>query len=127
KIDLKKFQSYTKKHLKVLMLFLVTGSLDKIIGSNGNHLYFFIRFMIIQWMGYDTAYVPIEHNSRRHGKSSYSIKKLITLGTDVLISQSNKPLRFSIQFGFLISLISFIYGAYLFTRYFFLSEPVQGW
>src|SRR5699024_12437879 len=75
----------------------------------------------------DTAYVPIEHNSRRHGKSSYSIKKLITLGTDVLISQSNKPLRFSIQFGFLISLISFIYGAYLFTRYFFLSEPVQCW
>ena len=83
--------------------------------------------LFIQWMGYDTAYVPIEHNSRRHGKSSYSIKKLITLGTDVLISQSNKPLRFSIQFGFLISLISFIYGAYLFTRYFFLSEPVQGW
>src|SRR5690625_7701176 len=78
-------------------------------------------------MGYDTAYVPIEHNSRRHGKSSYSIKKLITLGTDVLISQSNKPLRFSIQFGFLISLLSFIYGAYFFTRYFFLCEPVQGW
>src|SRR5699024_12084813 len=55
--------------------------------------------LFIQWMGYDTAYVPIEHNSRRHGKSSYSIKKLITLGTDVLISHSNKPLRFSIQFG----------------------------
>src|SRR5699024_6374822 len=65
--------------------------------------------LFIQWMGYDTAYVPIEHNSRRHGKSSYSIKKLITLGTDVLISQSNKPLRFSIQLGFLILFISFIY------------------
>src|SRR5699024_1234307 len=73
------------------------------------------------------ALVPIEYYSRRHGKSSYSINKLITLGTDVLISQSNKPLRFSIQFRFLILLISFIYGAYIFTRYLFLSEPVQGW
>lgn len=83
--------------------------------------------LFIQWMGYKTAYVPIEHANRKHGKSTYSIKKLITLGTDVLISQSNKPLRFSIQFGFLVSLISFIYGVYLFTRYFFMAEPVPGW
>ncbi|HLR52456.1 MAG TPA: glycosyltransferase family 2 protein [Candidatus Avamphibacillus sp.] len=83
--------------------------------------------LFIQWMGYKTAYVPIEHHERTQGKSSYSLKKLITLGTDVLISQSNKPLRFSIQLGFFISLISFIYGVYLFIRYFFLDVPVQGW
>lgn len=83
--------------------------------------------LFIQWMGYRTAYVPIEHNNRKHGKSTYSIRKLITLGTDVLISQSNKPLRFSIQFGFLISLISLMFGGYLFIKYFFLAEPVQGW
>lgn len=83
--------------------------------------------LFIQWMGYRTAYVPIEHNNRKHGKSTYSIRKLITLGTDVLISQSNKPLRFSIQFGFLTSLISLMFGGYLFIKYFFLAEPVQGW
>lgn len=83
--------------------------------------------LFIQWMGYKIAYLPIEHDVRKHGKSTYSIKKLITLGTDVLISQSNKPLRFSIQFGFLVSFISFFYGVILFIRYFFLAEPVQGW
>src|SRR5699024_9492432 len=54
-------------------------------------------------------------------------KKLITLATDAIISQSNKPLRLSIQFGFLLALGSFLYGLYLFVRYFFLAQPVQGW
>ncbi|MBU5468638.1 glycosyltransferase family 2 protein [Virgibacillus sp. MSJ-26] len=83
--------------------------------------------LFIQWMGFKTAYVPIQHDERTVGKSSYNIKKLISLGTDVLISQSNKPLRFSIQFGFLISFVSLVYGIYLFVRYFFLDVPVQGW
>ncbi|WP_164215767.1 glycosyltransferase family 2 protein [Virgibacillus sp. YIM 98842] len=83
--------------------------------------------LFIQWMGFKTASVEIKHSERKAGKSSYNLKKLITLGTDAIISQSNKPLRLSIQFGFLIASVSFIYGLYLFGRYFFLDEPVQGW
>lgn len=86
---------------------------------------FFPQF--IKWMGFPTASVRVEHNKRKEGKSSYNIKKLVTLGTDVIISQSNKPLRLSIQFGFIISLVSFIYGLYLMFRYFFLFQPVAGW
>ncbi|GAA0418210.1 glycosyltransferase family 2 protein [Virgibacillus salarius] len=83
--------------------------------------------LFLQWMGYESTSIPIEHDARKEGKSSYNLKKLITLATDAIISQSNKPLRLSIQFGFLISSVSFIYGMYLFGRYFFLAEPVQGW
>ncbi|WP_099159773.1 glycosyltransferase family 2 protein [Virgibacillus ndiopensis] len=83
--------------------------------------------LFIQWMGYKNATVHVEHNARKTGKTSYNLKKLITLATDAIISQSNKPLRLSIQFGFLIAFASFIYGVYLFARYFFLAEPVQGW
>lgn len=83
--------------------------------------------LFLQWMGFKTASIKIEHNVRREGKSSYSLKKLINLATDAVISQSNKPLRLSIQFGFLIASVSLIYGLYLFGRYFFLDEPVQGW
>jgi len=83
--------------------------------------------LFIQWMGYKTASVEINHSERKQGKSSYNIKKLVTLGTDAIISQSNKPLRLSIQFGFLIASASLIYGLYLFARYFFLDETVQGW
>ncbi len=83
--------------------------------------------LFIQWMGFKTGTVQVEHNSRKQGETSYNFKKLITLATDAIISQSNKPLRLSIQFGFLVSLVSFLYGIYLFGRYFFLAEPVQGW
>lgn len=83
--------------------------------------------MFIQWMGYESTSIEIEHSSRKKGKSSYSLGKLINLATDAIISQSNKPLRLSIQLGFLIASISFIYGLYLFGKYFFLDEPVQGW
>ncbi|WP_077328231.1 glycosyltransferase family 2 protein [Virgibacillus siamensis] len=83
--------------------------------------------LFIQWMGYKTGTVRVEHSARKEGKTSYNLKKLVTLATDAIISQSNKPLRLSIQFGFLIALGSFIYGLYLFIRYFFLAQPVQGW
>ncbi|GAB3052943.1 glycosyltransferase family 2 protein [Virgibacillus ainsalahensis] len=83
--------------------------------------------LFIQWMGYRTASIPVEHNARKEGKSSYNIAKLITLATDAIISQSNKPLRLSIQFGFLVALASFLYAVYLFGRYFFLDERVAGW
>ncbi|MBY7144252.1 glycosyltransferase family 2 protein [Virgibacillus sp. NKC19-3] len=83
--------------------------------------------LFIKWMGYKTTSVTVEHNARKEGKSSYNIKKLITLATDAIISQSNKPLRLSIQLGFLIASASFIYAVYLFGRYFFLDETVQGW
>lgn len=83
--------------------------------------------LFIQWMGYQTASIPVEHSERKEGKSAYNLKKLITLATDAIISQSNKPLRLSIQFGFLIAAASLLYGMYLFGRYFFLDQPVQGW
>ncbi|WP_010532060.1 glycosyltransferase family 2 protein [Lentibacillus jeotgali] len=83
--------------------------------------------MFIQWMGYKTTGIPVEHNARKEGKTSYNPKKLITLATDAIISQSNKPLRLSIQFGFLLAFGSLLYGLYLFVRYFFLAQPVQGW
>lgn len=83
--------------------------------------------LFLQWMGYESASICIEHNARKNGKSSYSLRKLVRLATDAIISQSNKPLRLSIQFGFLIASVSLIYGLYLFFRYFFLDEPVQGW
>src|SRR5690625_5623665 len=38
--------------------------------------------LFLQWMGYQTATIPIEHNERKEGKSSYNISKLVALATD---------------------------------------------
>jgi dolichol-phosphate mannosyltransferase len=51
----------------------------------------------------------------------------MNLAVDSIISQSNKPLKLSIKFGFLLSMISLIYAAWLVLRYFIFSIPVAGW
>lgn len=83
--------------------------------------------LFMKWMGFRTASVNIEHAERFAGKSSYSLSKMINLAIDGIVSQSNKPLKLSIKFGFLVSFVSFLYGLYLMYRYFFLFQPVQGW
>lgn len=83
--------------------------------------------LFIQWMGFHTTFVNVDHAERIAGKSAYNFSKLINLAVDGIVSQSNKPLRLSIKFGFLVSFISFLYGLYLVYRYFFLFQPVAGW
>lgn len=83
--------------------------------------------LFIKWMGFHTASVNIEHADRFAGKSSYNLSKLVNLAIDGIVSQSNKPLKLSIKFGFLVSLGSFLYGLSLLYRYFFLFQPVAGW
>ncbi|GAB2554423.1 glycosyltransferase family 2 protein [Gracilibacillus alcaliphilus] len=81
----------------------------------------------VRWMGYSQAKIPVQHEARKEGKSSYPFRKLLSLATDAIVSQSNKPLRLSISVGFMMATLSFIYALYLFIRYFFLSQTVQGW
>ncbi|MEN6461515.1 MAG: glycosyltransferase family 2 protein [Syntrophomonas sp.] len=81
----------------------------------------------IRWMGYKTAFINIEHGKRLIGDSSYTFRKRLKLATSIIVAHSNKPLKLSIGFGFVISLISLIYGLYLILRYLFMAQPPQGW
>ena len=66
------------------------------------------RFLkgIFSWVGFNTIYVPYTPEKRIHGKSKWSIYKLIKYSLDGLISFSNKPLRII----FIMGVISFIVG-----------------
>ena len=83
--------------------------------------------LFVNWIGFTRMDVTIEHAPRDSGKSSYTIRKLIDLAVDSIISQSNKPLRMSIKFGFILSLASLIYASWLIARYLVYSVPVAGW
>lgn len=83
--------------------------------------------LFVNWIGFRKCEVFIEHAQREEGRSSYNIKKLINLAIDNVVSQSNKPLKLSIKFGFIISFLSLLYGSWLIFRYFFFSIPVEGW
>ena len=62
---------------------------------------------LIKYLGFNTATVDVQHDFRGDGKSSYTLKKLLSLSFDVMISNTNKPLKMAIGFGFFMSFISF--------------------
>lgn len=68
---------------------------------------------MVKWVGFKSAKVNVEHNSRLEGNSSYNMKRLINLAMDIILAFSDKPIRLLIKSGLIISslsiLIAFIY------------------
>lgn len=81
----------------------------------------------VNWLGFKRVNIEIEHAERAEGESSYSFKKLIDLAINNIISQSNKPLKMSIKFGFTMSFFSASYALYLVSRYLLSDITVAGW
>lgn len=88
-----------------------------------------LRFFggLVQWMGFPTASIEVEHAERFEGKSSYTFAKLWKLASETIIAHSDKPLRLAVRFGFLMAFFSFFYGAYILGRAMFYSSPIPGW
>ena len=63
-------------------------------------------------IGFEYCYLDVEHANRLEGKSSYSLSKLIDLSLDIILSNSNKPLKITIKVGFLISILAFLLAIY---------------
>jgi len=78
-------------------------------------------------VGFKKTEIEIEHAQRAHGKSSYNLTKLINLAVDSILSHSNKPLRLSIQLGFLIASSSLGFALWLVSRYFIYGTTTEGW
>lgn len=91
----------------------------------GDYLKVFPLFVIL--VGFHSSSISVNHRKRKHGKSSYSLFKLLTLTFNVLISFSNRPLKLIIFIGFLTSLFAFILGSYTLYRAFFDPIPVLGY
>ena len=66
----------------------------------------------IRFLGFKDTSIDVEHGGRPEGKSSYSLLKRFKLGFDVIVSNSNKPLRFAVGIGFGMSAISFLLALY---------------
>ncbi len=81
----------------------------------------------LEWLGFRTGFVDVEHGERYDGKSSYTLRKLVNLAVDTVIAYSDKPLRISVKTGFLIALASFLYALLLVFKKFALGIPVEGW
>ncbi len=73
---------------------------------------------MIQWVGFTSTTVEVDHSERFTGKTSYNLKQLLRLGTNVVLSFSEKPLILVARFGLFISFISFISAVIFLIKYF---------
>lgn len=88
--------------------------------------YQFHYLLILRWLGFNSAFVKIEHKERFEGKSSYNFRKLIEHALVAIIYQSDKLLRLNILIGGIIAFISLLFGAFIIIKSFFV--PFQtGW
>jgi len=88
-----------------------------------------LRFFggLVQWMGFPTASIQVEHAERFEGKSTYTFSKLWQLASETIIAHSDKPLRLAVRFGFMITFLSFLYGIYIFWHALFYGSSIPGW
>lgn len=83
--------------------------------------------MFIRWLGFKQIAIDLQADERFEGSSSYNLRKKIKLAFEIITSQSNKPLLFSVKAGFLIALIAAIYILYLVLRSVIYGDLLIGW
>jgi len=64
--------------------------------------------LMVKWAGFHTGKLPVHHQARAEGKTSYTLGKLITLATNIALGYSEKPLRMVAGTGIACSLAAFI-------------------
>lgn len=67
---------------------------------------------IIKSFGFNRSFLVIEQAERAEGHSSYTFRKLLKITYEVIISNTNKPLRFAVSIGFVMSGLSFLLAVY---------------
>lgn len=67
---------------------------------------------LLLYLGFPFSTIDVEHSERMDGKSSYTLRKLLKLAFDVMISNTNKPLKITVGLGFVMAGISFLLALY---------------
>lgn len=99
-------------------------AIEAVLGMGDNIRYF---PAMVQWVGFRSTRVDVEHSPRKQGESTYNLRKLLRLAANSIISFSDKPLRLVAQGGLILSAISFIIGLYYLTGYLLGSIQIAGY
>lgn len=102
--------------------------MDRCVVNALNQLPERTRFMkgLYAWVGFKSIGCPYDVKERYAGKTSFNFGKLIQLALTGIVSFSDVPLRVWSGVGAIVSLVSIIYGAYIFTRTLFFGADLPG-
>ncbi|HZI54289.1 MAG TPA: glycosyltransferase family 2 protein [Chitinophagaceae bacterium] len=98
--------------------------IDEIVKMKEYHLFF---PTMVSWVGFKKSAIQYEHGKRQAGTSGYNFRKLTRLGINIILSYSDKPLRYVVKLGFVISLLTFLCGIIILIRYFMGHIMVLGY
>lgn len=83
--------------------------------------------VMVRWTGFRRTSVPIRHDARGEGRSAYTWRRLMRLGLDIILSNSDKPLRLVAVAGIVISIVALVITAYSLLRYLHGDIDVAGY
>ena len=83
--------------------------------------------MFIRWLGFKETAIDLKADARFEGTSSYNLKRKLKMAFEIITSQSNKPLFFSVHACFLIALCSFLFIVFLMLRALVIGDILSGW
>ena len=81
---------------------------------------------LVSWVGFRQATLEYVRNARRAGETKYPLRKMVRLAWDGVISFSDKPLRVSMNLGFLAIAVAFGVLAYGLYQH-WTGNTVRGW
>jgi glycosyltransferase involved in cell wall biosynthesis len=82
---------------------------------------------LIFWLGYNQETIPYVRQERKLGKSKWTLSKKVKLFIDSFVSFSYAPIRFMSSIGFLVAILSFIYGVFIVINSIMGTIEIQGW
>lgn len=82
------------------------------------------EYMIaLDWLGFDSTAIEIEHHDRHSGKSGYTLQGLVRVALDGMFFRSTVLLRLVVLLGFVLAVIGLIVATFEIVDYF--AEPDQ--
>jgi len=81
----------------------------------------------VRWLGFRRDFIVADHGKRHSGKPSYTIKKRIKLAADIILSFSERPLKFAISLGLLMSISSTLMSVWIVYGSLKWGFTVLGW
>lgn len=82
---------------------------------------------MIEWLGFSTAFVDVQHGARLEGRSSYRLRNALQVALDGMISFSNRPLYFSVFLGAIMATFAGAWVIFILVYFAFSTTRAQGW
>jgi dolichol-phosphate mannosyltransferase len=83
--------------------------------------------LVLRWVGFRQTYLTVPDGGRFSGRSSYSVRRLVSHAASGLVAHSTRLLHFSVYLGFLFVALSLAQFAYVIAEKIGSGVGVAGW